>query len=587
MIPTKSQELRDAVDQTRPYLRRAGGFSVVSGVLTLAPTAYMLEVYSRVINSRNLMTLAMLLMAVLAVYVVLEIVEWARGEILHEAGESFERSLAHRVFDVMFTINLQRPGAPSAQPLADLKTIRDTFGSPLLSALMEAPMALLAVIFIFAINPLLGWVAVVGAIVQVAIGWFNERSTQPPLVAANRESMAAQQYADGTLRNAEVVESMGMLHDVHERWQQKQRKFLELQARASASAGKFQSITKFMQLTMSSMLLGFAAYLLLQNELNGGGGMLIVASILGGRMLSPLVTIVTQWRTAVMVRDAWTRLGEILAAMPPRQPSMSLPAPKGALAVEQVTAGAPGTQLAILRGVSFALPPGQVLAVVGPSASGKTTLARLLVGIWPAAGGKVRLDGADVYAWDKAELGPHIGYLPQDVELFEGTIAENIARFGDIDMEKVEAAARAVGLHDFISQLPDGYDSPIGDEGAMLSGGQRQRVALARAMYGQPSLIVLDEPNSSLDEQGDAALASAIRTLKAKGSTFVIMTHRTSVLAVTDRMLVLRDGTAQAFGPRDEVLAALAKAGQVQPAQPSNKGAAGTAGAATAIPTGT
>jgi ATP-binding cassette subfamily C exporter for protease/lipase len=582
MIPTKSQELRDALDQTRPYLRRAGGFSFVASVLALAPTAYMLEVYSRVINSRNLTTLVMLMVAVLAAYVVLEIVEWARGEILHEAGESFERGLATRVFDVMFTINLQRPGAPSAQPLVDLKSIRDMFGSPLTSALMEAPIAFLSVIFIFAINPLLGWVAVLGAVIQVVIGWFNERGTQPPLVAANRESMAAQQYADGTLRNAEVVESMGMLADIHERWQQKQRKFLELQARASASAGKFQSITKFMQLTMSSMLLGFAAYLLLQNELNGGGGMLIVASILGGRMLSPLVTIVTQWRTAVMVRDAWTRLGEILAGMPAKQPSMPLPAPKGMLAVEQVTAGAPGSQAIILRGVTFGLTPGQVLAVVGPSASGKTTLARLLVGIWPAAGGKVRLDGADVFAWDKAELGPHIGYLPQDVELFEGTIAENIARFGDIDPEKVEAAARAVGLHDFIGQLPQGYDSPIGDEGAMLSGGQRQRVALARALYGEPALVVLDEPNSSLDESGDAALASAIRELKAKGTIFVIMTHRTSVLAVTDRMLVMRDGSAQAFGPRDEVMAALAKAGQVQPA---NKAAAGGPAAAPAATT--
>jgi len=287
-----------------------------------------------------------------------------------------------------------------------------------------------------------------------------------------------------------------------------------------------------------------------------------------------------------MVRDSWTRLSEVLSAVPARQPTMSLPAPKGSLAVEQVSAGAPGSQIAILRGVSFALAPGQVLAVVGPSASGKTTLARLLVGIWPAAGGKVRLDGADVFAWDKAELGPHVGYLPQDVELFEGTIAENIARFGTVDMDKVEAAARAVGLHDFISQLPDGYDSPIGDEGAMLSGGQRQRVALARAMYGEPSLVVLDEPNSSLDEHGDAALASAIRALKGKGTTFVIMTHRTSVLAVTDRMLVLRDGAAQAFGPRDEVLAAMAKAGQVQPAQPANKGAASAAGAVTAVATG-
>jgi ATP-binding cassette subfamily C exporter for protease/lipase len=560
MIPTKSQELREALETVHPFVRRAAAFSFVSGVIALAPTAYMLEVYDRVINSRSLTTLIMLLMAVLVAYAVLEIVEWARGEILHEAGEVFERSLARRVFDIMFTINLQRPGAPSSQPLTDLKVVRDVFSAPVTAAVLEAPIALIALILIFAIGPLLGWVAVIGAILQVGVGWLNERSTQPPLVAANRESIAAQQYADGSLRNAEVIESMGMLKDVHRRWQEKQRKFLQLQARASANAGKFQSLTKFMQMTMGSALLGFAAWLLLSNELNGGGGMLVVSSVLGGRMLAPLVTIVTQWRMAVMARDSWKRLSELLEAVPQRQPSMPLPPPKGALAVEQVTAGAPGTQAMILRGVSFAIQPGQVLVVVGPSASGKTTLARLLVGIWPAAAGKVRLDGADVYGWDKAELGPHIGYLPQDVELFEGTIAENIARFGSIDMEKVEAAARAVGLHEFISELPESYDSQIGDEGAMLSGGQRQRVALARALYAQPSLVVLDEPNSSLDESGDAALASAIRALKEKGTAFVIMTHRTSVLAIADRMLVLRDGTVHAFGPRDEVMAGIAKA---------------------------
>jgi ATP-binding cassette, subfamily C, bacterial exporter for protease/lipase len=239
---------------------------------------------------------------------------------------------------------------------------------------------------------------------------------------------------------------------------------------------------------------------------------------------------------------------------------MPLPAPKGALQVENVIAAAPGSAAAILRGVAFALKPGEVLAVIGPSASGKTTLARLLVGLWPAASGKVRLDGADVHAWDKAELGPHVGYLPQDVELFDGTLAENIARFGEVEPAKVQAAARAVGLHEFITALPEGYDSPVGRDGAMLSGGQRQRVGLARAIYGDPVFVVLDEPNSSLDETGDAALAASILGLKQRGTTFVVMTHRTSILAVVDKLLVLRDGQVQAFGPRDEVLAGLNKA---------------------------
>jgi len=311
---------------------------------------------------------------------------------------------------------------------------------------------------------------------------------------------------------------------------------------------------------MGSLLLGLGAWLVLEDALAGGPGMMIVASVLGGRMLAPLVQMVSQWRAVVNVRDAWRRLDQLLTQLPERPPAMPLPAPRGLLNVENVIAGAPGSNAPILRGVAFALQPGEVLAVVGPSASGKTTLARLLVGLWPCISGKVRLDGADVFAWDKLELGPHLGYLPQGVELLEGTLAENIARFGEVDVDKVHEAARLVGLHEFILSLPQGYDSPVGRDGAILSGGQRQRVALARALYSDPVFVVLDEPNSSLDEAGDAALAHAISQLKARGTSFVVMTHRTSVLAVADKMLVLRDGVQQAFGPRDQVLAALNQA---------------------------
>jgi ATP-binding cassette subfamily C exporter for protease/lipase len=319
------------------------------------------------------------------------------------------------------------------------------------------------------------------------------------------------------------------------------------------------------------MLLGLGAWLLLRNQLNGGAAYMIIGSILGGRVLAPLVQLVAQWQAVVNAREAYARLDGMLGAVPPRPPSMVLPKPKGHLQVEGVVAAAPGSQLAILKGVGFALSPGEALAVVGPSASGKTTLARLLVGLWPAINGKVRLDGADVYAWDKRELGPHMGYLPQGVELFDGTVAENIARFGQIDMVKVEEAARAVGVHEFILAMPQGYASPVGRDGAVLSGGQRQRVALARALYGKPAFVVLDEPNSSLDEQGDAALAQAIMQLKSSGTTFVVMTHRTSVLGAVDKMLVLREGQAQMFGPRDEVLKALAEAAAKarQPAVPA------------------
>ena len=553
-------ELRLAVSSLRPYFVRAAWFSLFSCLLVLAPSGYMLEVYDRVVNSRNHLTLVMLTLAVLGAYLLMEVLEWARAQIMHEAGAQLDAQLRSRIFSAIFQANLKKIPGGSLQPLNDLRTLRDFLGSPPLLALMEAPVSLVFLALVFAVSPLLGWAAIVGSLLQVFIGWLNERNTQPPLVAANRYAIAAQQYADGSLRNAQVIESMGMLRDIHRRWMARQREFLNLQALASDRAGGYQAMTKFLQTVMGSLLLGLGAWLLLHNSLNGGSGMMLVASILGGRVLAPLVQIVTQWRLVVNMRDAWQRLDSLLTAIPPKPETMALPAPCGALQVESLAAAAPGNNVAILKNVAFKLTPGEVLVVVGPSAAGKTTLARLLVGLWPAASGKVRLDGADVFTWDKSELGPYLGYLPQGVELLEGTLAENIARFGDVRPAAVRTAAQAVGLHDFIMDLPLGYDSPVGRDGAMLSGGQRQRVALARAIYGDPVLVVLDEPNSSLDDAGDAALAAAILELKARGTTFVIMTHRTSVLAVADKMMILQDGTMQAFGPRDEVLATLKKA---------------------------
>lgn len=571
----KPSELAEALLALKPYYWRAFGFALVASLLVLAPTLYMLEVYDRVVNSRSHVTLAMLTLLVVLAYVVMEVLEWVRSETLREAGVQFDRRMAPRVFQAIYESNLRRLGSPSIQPMNDFRTLRDFLHHPVLGALMESPVSLLFALILFMMSPVLGWSAVAGAVVQVMLAWFNERSTQPPLLAANRAAIAAQQYADGSLRNAEVIESMGMLHNIHGRWMARQREFLNLQARASDQAGAFQAASKFVQTTMGSLLLGMGAWLILGNQLPGGGGAMIVGSVLGGRILAPLVQIVGQWRAVVNLRDAWSRLDQLLTQLPARPPAMSLPAPKGRLLVENLMAAAPGSNAAILKGVAFALQPGEVLAVIGPSASGKTTLARLLVGLWPAASGKVRLDGADIFAWDKQELGPHLGYLPQGVELLEGTLAENIARFGEPSPAKLEAAACAVGLHEFILSLPQGYDSPVGRDGAMLSGGQRQRVALARAFYGDPVFVVLDEPNSSLDEVGDAALAQAIAGLKLRGTTFVVMTHRTSVLGVADKLLVLRDGAQQAFGPRDEVLAALNQAAQqAQQQQTRNASAA-------------
>lgn len=569
-------ELAAAFAPAWPALRRAFAFSLVAGLLVLAPSVYMLEVYDRVVNSRSHGTLLMLTVAVFLAFAVMEVLEWVRSGILHEVGKEADAAVSPRLFDLSFEANLKRLPGGTLQLFNDWRTVREFLSSPFVSSLMETPVALVFLVLVYLISPVLGWVTLASAVVQVGVAWLNERNTQPPLTAANRKAHAAQQYADGSLRNAEVIEAMGMLGHIHARWVARQREFLGLQAEASRAAGGFQAASKLIQQVLSSALLGLSAWLLLKNQLNGGPAMMIVASIIGARVLTPLVQMVTQWRQVVNARDAWARLSALLSAIPPHPPAMPLPAPRGALKVEQLMAGAPvppgQPSVQILRGVQFALQPGEVLAVIGPSASGKTTLARLLVGLWPAAAGKVRLDGADVYAWNKNELGPHVGYLPQGVELFEGTVAENIARFGPVDEARVSAAARLVGLHEMIETLPQRYETPVGRDGAVLSGGQRQRIALARALYGDPAFVVLDEPNSSLDEAGDQALSEALKQLRARGATVVVMTHRAGILGLCDKILLLVDGAQQAFGPRDEVMAAMQKAqaqAQAQPGAPT------------------
>ena len=558
--PAQGPELRAALVQLRPFFTRAGWFSLFASVLVLAPSGYMLEVYSRVVDSRSYGTLFWLTVVVLGAYALMELLEWARAEVMRAAAQRFDALLSTRVFDAVFAAKLRNVPGGTAQPLQDFAKLRDFLFSPALLAIMEAPVAILMAVLLFLISPWLGWSAVVFGIAQTLVALWNERRTKQPLMQANQKAFQAQQYADGTLRNAEVIAAMGMLRATHQRWVQKQREFLNLQAQASESAGGFQALGKLLQTTLSSLLLGLACWLLLNNELHGGGGMMIVGSILGGRMLAPLLQVVAQWQAVIGVRESWHRLEALLAAVPKDPENMALPAPRGVLQVEQLMAGAPGSPGVSVRGVAFALQPGEVLAVVGPSASGKSTLARLLVGLWPAASGKVRLDGVDIFSWDKAELGPHVGYLPQGVELLEGTLAQNIARFGEVDMHKVRAAAQAVGVDALIESLPQGYETVVGPGGVRLSGGQRQRIGLARALYGAPTLIVLDEPNSNLDDEGDAALARAIAQASARGATVVVITHRTSVLGVAHKMLLIRDGVQQAFGPRDEVLAALQQA---------------------------
>lgn len=560
--PQQPSVLKDALAPLSADVKHAVFFSLFINLLVLAPTWYMLEVYDRVVNSQNYRTLVMLTIMVIGMYILLEALEWVRGRIMHQASEKFDTALRDRVFNSIFQAKLKQVMGGTAQALSDLKVIQDAIASPALMALIDLPFAILTLVLIFWINATLGWFAVGGAIVLGVIATINQYTVQPPLTKANQHAIAAQNYASGAIKNAQVIEAMGMLKNIRQRWMKKQHDFLQMQALASDRAGVNSSLSKLSQTLQGSLLLGLGCWLTLQGELNMGGSMMIIGSILGGRVLAPLVVIVAHWRVIMNAQDAINRLDNFLKHFSEPKPSMALPAPLGTLSVEAAAACPPNSQTQILKGISFKLNAGQSLGIVGPSASGKSTLARLITGIWPTTNGKVRLDGADIYTWKKIELGPYIGYLPQNVELFDGTLAENIARFGEVDMEKVKEAAQIVGLDSFISTLKEGYSTQLGDDGAFLSGGQRQRVALARAIYGTPKFVVLDEPNSSLDEEGDAALLRTLLHMKTKGTTLVVITHRSQVLSVIDNLMVLVDGQITALGPRDDVLKSLSQQNQ-------------------------
>lgn len=563
--PARPSELRAVVATLRPFFTRAGWFSLTVSLLLLMPTWYMLTVYERVVNSRSHLTLAMVTILVVGAYGLMEILEWVRADLMLECGLAFDRALSDRVFNAAFEADLRKLPLFAPMALNDLRTVRDAISSSAMLAAMEVPVSLVFLVLIFAVHPILGWTAACAGLLQVILSWWNDRTVQPHMMEASNASYGANLYAEGALRNAQAVASMGMIASIHRRWIGRQRAFLRSQAKGSLKAGRFQALSKLTQTTVSSALLGSSAWLLINNQLPGGSGLLIAAGVLGARMLTPLVQVVGSWRVIINARESWERLDALLTALPAKQETMSLPPPIGRLWAEDIVASAPRSNTPILKGVSFDLHPGEVLGVAGASAAGKSTLARLLVGVWPTISGKVRLDGVDVFSWNKVELGPHVGYLPQSIELFAGTLAENIARFGAVDMDKVQAAAMLVGIHDYVMTLPLGYRTPIGIEGATLSGGYRQRVGLARAIYGEPRFVVLDEPNSSLDEAGDAALNNLVAELKLRGTTFVLITHRSSVFSVCDKLLVLHEGRTIAYGPIGQVLASFAASGSQHP----------------------
>ena len=549
--------LKSALWAHTDLVKQALWFSLAINLLMLAPTVFMMQVYDMVLNSQSIRTLMMLLLLVFVVYVFVEILEWVRLQMMTAISLKFDADVRNNVFDAMYEARrLQMPGG-SPQALSDLRVVRDFIGSPMVTAFLDAPVSLIFLLLVLMIHPSMALFALVGAVCQFVLAMRAHRVTEPQVVQSGRAGMEAQAYVASALNNAEVVEAMGMFGAIHDKWMDKQKKFLKLNAASSESSGFSAAMSKFGQAAQGSLMMGLGCWLTIMGLLQGSGSLMIVASVLGGRMLAPLVQIIAQWKMIVSAKDSYARLDALLESVPNKPKGMTLPAPVGQVVVENLFLAAPGKGPTILKGLSFVLNPGETLALIGPSASGKSSLTRALVGIWGAQSGKVRLDGADVFQWPKENLGPYLGYLPQAVELFDGTLAENIARFGAVDMDKVMATSRLLGLDEFVQTLPEKYDTRVGAAGAFLSGGQRQRLALARAVYGLPKLIVLDEPNSSLDEQGDALFIELLKALKAAGSTVVIVTHKSSPLAVVDKILFMNDGRMQLWGPRDDVLAKL------------------------------
>ena len=530
-------------------------FSLAINLLTLATPLYMMQVFDRVLGSRSGDTLVMLTLITVLAIAVLALLEAIRAQMLVRVGTWLDDRLGPTVFSGALRAALRSDPARAAQGLRDLGTMRSFIAGPTVTPLLDAPWAPIFIVALFALHPMLGLVGLGGGVVLFALGFMNEIVTKQPLKRANLAASKTHQRAEAALRNAEVIRAMGMGEGVLRLWRRDSAGAHEAQRAAGTRGGLILAFSKFFRLLVQTVILGVGAWLVIHQEASAGA--MFAASFLLGRALAPVENSIGTWKSLFAARLAHRRLDERVTALPDDGKGMELPRPVGELAVERLVFVPPGAEEPTLRGVSFELNPGEVLGIIGPSAAGKSTLARLIAGTWTPTAGKVRLDGADIGVWHDSGGSQHIGYLPQDIELFSGTVRDNIARLGDARPTAVIEAAKLVGLHELIMRLPRGYNSEIGEAGLRLSGGQRQRIGLARAVFGKPRLVVLDEPNASLDHEGEEALHHAIVRLKEAGTTVVMIAHRPSVLGLADKLLVLRNGAVDAYGSRAEVIAKL------------------------------
>ncbi|WP_178861462.1 type I secretion system permease/ATPase [Thiomicrorhabdus cannonii] len=548
-------ELQKALLSARRAFLSAGFFSLFINLLMLVPALYMLQLYDRVLTSRSEDTLYMLTLIVVVLFITMGLLEFVRSRILIRVGNHMDQYLNENLFSSMFKRAINEPGQGSPQPINDMTSLRQFLTGNGLFAFFDAPWLPIYIAILFLFHPYFGAFALIAVVILFSLTLANEYATKTLLAEANTENLQSSNYAASCLKNAEVVAAMGMEQHLRQKWFEKHMSFLSKQSKASDRASVLSNLSKTLRLMFQSLILGLGGYLAIQSEITPG--MMIAGSIILGRALAPLDLMIGSWKGFGQARSAYGRLDGLFEAYPVKPKNMALPAPEGRLQAESIMVMPPGAKAPSVKGVSFSLEKGDMVAIIGPSGAGKSSLARALLGVWPLMAGKVRLDGADIHAWDKEDLGKYIGYLPQDIELFNGTVSENIARFGELDPIKVVEAAKLAGVHEMILRLPNGYDTVLLGNAGGLSGGQRQRIGLARALYDGPKLIILDEPNSNLDDQGEKALGEALDHLKQAGITAVLISHRKQILKHVDKVLLMAQGQLRGFGPRDDVLSAL------------------------------
>ncbi|MGH8831456.1 MAG: type I secretion system permease/ATPase [Polaromonas sp.] len=554
--------MKSLMDELRLNLRSLAAFSFFMNLLFLVPAIFMLQVFDRVLPSNSMETLLVLLAGTGVALLLLFLLDYVRGRLQNVIGNIIDERLSPPVVNALVAKAARPTNSGKAEGgIRDVASLRAVFSSNGLIALFDAPWVVIYVLVIWAFHPALGLGAALAALLMLILAWLNDRVSRGALENLQKDARRASQYVESSLRNAEVLQALGMTEGLLSRWRSLQNRVTAMQTSASRSGVVFSAATRFVRQSVQILMLSLAAYLVLSQE--ASAGIMIATTILLGRAVQPIEQLVASWRPLIDARAAFYRLRELSKDFDLREPPLALPRPDGSLVAEGVSFRAPGTDKPILINVALSLSPGEALAIIGPSAAGKSTLARLLTGVWAPATGTVRLDGADIAYWPRQQLGPWIGYVPQDVELFDGSVAENIARLGKVDSEAVVAAATRANAHEMVLTLAQGYDTQVGEQGARLSPGQRQRIALARALYGEPQLVVLDEPNSNLDSEGEIALAQAMSALRSEGVTSVVITHRPSLIAHVDKVLVLNAGRVQQFGPAKEVMKAMHQQTQV------------------------